>query len=90
MLTACITLFIILLAIYLFYIIKLFREMKTMQEKLTLTVKEAADLIGCSLPTMYNITEREDFTCLVRLGRKKLILKEGLYKWLEQQTGDIK
>ena len=55
-------------------------------EKLTLTVKEAADLVGCSLPTMYDITERADFTCLIRLGRKKLILREGLCKWLNEQS----
>lgn len=55
-------------------------------EKLTLTVKEAANMLGCSLPTMYDLTERQDFTCLVRLGRKKLIIKDSFFKWIEQQT----
>ena len=55
-------------------------------EKATLTVKESAAVVGVSLPTMYEITEREDFACLIRIGRKKLILRDGLIKWLEEQT----
>lgn len=55
-------------------------------EKVTFTVKEAADVAGVSLPTMYSITEREDFTCLIRIGRKKLILKDGFLTWLHQQA----
>jgi hypothetical protein len=57
-----------------------------MNERLTLTVKEAAYLAGLSLPIMYGITERQDFTALIRIGRKKLILKRKFLEWLEEQT----
>jgi len=53
-------------------------------EKATLSVKEAASVIGVSLPTMYELTEREDFTCLLRVGRKKLILREAFERWLRE------
>ena len=55
-------------------------------EKATLKVAEAAKILDVSLPTMYDITERADFTALIRVGRKKLILKSRFYEWLEQQT----
>lgn len=55
-------------------------------EKATLSVKEAAAVIGVSLPTMYTLTEREDFDCLLRVGRKKLILREGLTRWIQKQA----
>jgi len=56
-------------------------------EKPTLTVQEAANLIGVSAPTMYDITERADFTALIRVGRKKLILRTRFLEWLEAQAG---
>jgi len=59
----------------------------TLFEKPTLTVQEAANLIGVSAPTMYDITERADFTALIRVGRKKLILRTRFLEWLEAQAG---
>jgi len=56
-------------------------------ERPTLTVQEAASLIGVSPPTMYDITERADFTALIRVGRKKLILRTRFLEWLEAQAG---
>ena len=61
--------------------------MQANQERPTMSVKEAAELIGVSAPTMYSITERQDFTALIRLGRKKLILKSRFMEWLEAQAG---
>jgi excisionase family DNA binding protein len=58
----------------------------TVFERPTLTVQEAANLIGVSAPTMYEITERADFSALIRVGRKKLILREKFLTWLELQT----
>jgi excisionase family DNA binding protein len=55
-------------------------------EKATLSVKEAAAVVGVSLPVMYELTERKDFSCLLRIGRKKLILREGLLKWMENSA----
>jgi len=59
------------------------------QERPTMTVHEAASFIGVSAPTMYNITERADFTALIRVGRKKLILKQRLLQWLDAQAGHM-
>ena len=59
----------------------------TVLERPTLTVQEAASLIGVSAPTMYDITERSDFTALIRVGRKKLILRTRFLEWLEAQAG---
>lgn len=57
-----------------------------MPEKATLTVKEAAAVLGVSLPIMYEITEQKDFYPLIRVGRKKLILKNRFTEWLQEQT----
>ena len=56
-------------------------------ERKTLTVKEAAEIVGISLPTMYAVTERDDFTALVQIGRRKIILPDKLYAWLDEQAG---
>jgi len=60
--------------------------MQTAQERPTMSVADAAKLIGVSAPTMYAITERKDFTALIRVGRKKLILKNRFITWLENQA----
>ena len=59
---------------------------QTNQERPTMSVMEAAEFIGVSAPTMYAITERADFTALIRLGRKKLILRSRLLEWLDAQA----
>jgi predicted DNA-binding transcriptional regulator AlpA len=58
-----------------------------MQEKATFTVREAANVVGISLPVMYDLTERSDFNALIRIGWRKLILKSRFMKWLDQQAG---
>ena len=60
--------------------------MQQTQERPTMSVAEAAKLIGVSAPTMYAITERKDFNALIRVGRKKLILRSRLYEWLDNQA----
>ena len=55
-------------------------------EKPTMSVTEAANLLGVSAPTMYAITERDDFTALIRVGRRKLVLRTKLLEWLEAQA----
>ena len=55
-------------------------------EKATISVREAAGVLGVSIPTMYELTEREDFNCLLRVGRKKLILRDGLLRWMQEQA----
>lgn len=54
-------------------------------EKATYSVKEAAAVLGVSLPSMYDITEQKGFP-LLRVGRKKLVLKEKFHDWMEEQS----
>lgn len=61
--------------------------MKT--EKLTLTVKEMADLMGISIPKAYELTCIDGFP-VIRVGRKKVIPKESFYCWLNQQSNTTK
>lgn len=55
--------------------------------KPTLTVREAAAIVGVSEPTMYDITHRADFPACITVGRKRVILRHKLYEWMEQQAG---
>lgn len=55
-------------------------------DKPTMSVTEAANFLGVSAPTMYAITDREDFTALIRVGSRKLILRSKLLEWLEAQA----
>lgn len=61
-----------------------------MPEKATFSVKEAAAYLGVSLPTMYELTDREDFFPLLTIGRKKLILKDRFVEWMNQQSATQK
>ena len=60
--------------------------MQNITEKPTMSVTEAANLLGISAPTMYAITDREDFTALIRIGRRKLVLRTKLLEWLDAQA----
>lgn len=57
-----------------------------MNEKPTLTVKEAAAILGVHPVKMYDVTERADFDALIRIGRKKIILTHKFYAWMERMT----
>ena len=54
-------------------------------EKLTITVAEAAEMIGVSKPTMYRITEQQNFPVL-RAGRKKVIPIAEFKQWVSNQV----
>lgn len=56
-------------------------------EKITLSVKEAADILDVSLPSMYKIVRRTDFP-RVDVGRRILIPKALLERWLEARAED--
>lgn len=57
-----------------------------MEDSPTLTVKEAARLVGVHEVTMYNICHREDFDAAIRVGRSIKILRHKLLCWMERQT----
>jgi len=53
-------------------------------EKITLTVHEMAEALGISLPTAYRLAHKAGFPTLP-VGRKLLIPKDGLEKWVHDQ-----
>lgn len=57
-----------------------------MAEKMVLTTKELADVMGCSVPTAYDLVHREDGPPVIRLGRSIRIPVDGLRRWLEEQS----
>ena len=60
----------------------------TNMEPLTVSVTEAARLLGISRPTMYAIIRREDFPSF-RVGGRRLISLAGLQRWIAEQTGGV-
>ncbi len=69
--------------------------MENMQrnEKIALSVKDAAALIGVSKSKMYEIMRREDADFALRLGGRILISRPRLESWIdrmaEQQIGNV-
>ena len=55
-------------------------------EKLTLTVTEAAEALGISRPTVYRLIKSADFP-LLSIGSRRLVPKKALEAWVEAQTG---
>lgn len=53
-------------------------------ERITLTVREMAELLGVSYNTANQLTWRENFP-VIQIGRKKLIPREALDAWLLEQ-----
>lgn len=58
-----------------------------LQGKLTLTVPEMGKLLGVSRPTAYDLANRADFPTL-KVGRRLLIPRAALQKWIEDHTGN--
>lgn len=57
-----------------------------MTEKLTLSVTEAAEALGISRRSMYELLHREGFPTLM-IGGRRLISRELLAEWVRQQAG---
>jgi len=55
-------------------------------DKPVMNVAEVANMLGISKPSVYDMTERADFTALVRIGKRKLILTHKFIEWLEAQA----
>ncbi len=56
-----------------------------MPEKLAITVKEAAILLGVSPPLVYELINREDFPSF-KVGKRRLIGKAALEEWVQIQA----
>ncbi len=54
-------------------------------EKVALSVSEAAELLGVSRPTVYQLLNREDFPSF-RIGTRRLISRSGLEAWVAAQA----
>lgn len=63
-----------------------------MNERIALSVPEAAALIGISKSKMYELMKREDADFSLQLGGRRLVSRERLEAWIEKQaasqTGD--
>ena len=59
--------------------------MKTL-EKMTLSVSDAAVVLGVSRPSVYRLIRSEGFP-VFKIGTRTLISRAGLSEWIEKQTG---
>lgn len=55
-------------------------------EKIALSVSEAAALIGVSKTTMYELLKRSDCDFSVLLGGRRLVSRAKLEAWIDRQT----
>ena len=56
-----------------------------MPERMALSPQEAADILGVSRPTVYELMHRADFPSFP-VGSRRLIPTEGLREWVRNQT----
>ena len=54
-------------------------------EKLTLSVPEAAKVVGVSVSTMYQLVKRDGFPVIV-VGKRLLVPARGLERWIEEES----
>lgn len=54
-------------------------------EKLTLSVPEAAKVVGISTRCMYDVVKIKGFPT-IQIGRRLLVSAKGLERWLEEQS----
>lgn len=64
--------------------------MISVNEKIALSVTEAAELIGVSRPFFYELMRRDDFDAVVQLGRRKVISRTKLEEWMRRQAEEGK
>lgn len=58
------------------------------ENRITISPKEAATMMGISMPTIYELVHRSDFPS-IRVGKKILINMEGLKNWINEQSGMV-
>lgn len=57
-----------------------------MENKIMINSKEAAKLIGVSMPTFYELAAVEGFPC-IRIGKRYLVSVSGLERWVQEHIG---
>ena len=55
-------------------------------DRITISVNEAAQMLGVSRPTLYGLMKNADFPAF-KLGGRRLISRDGLIKWIADQEG---
>ncbi len=58
------------------------------ENRITISTKEAAQMLGVSLPTMYELVHIEGFPS-IRVGKKILVSVEGLRNWVNERSGTV-
>lgn len=58
------------------------------ENRITISTKEAAQMLGVSLPTMYELVHIEGFPS-IRVGKKILVSVEGLKHWVNERSGMV-
>ncbi len=56
------------------------------KNRIAITTEEAAEMLGLSMTTMYELVHAEGFPSM-RIGKKILISVEGLQNWLNERSG---
>lgn len=56
-------------------------------EKLTLSVAEAAKIVGISTSRMYQIVKIKGFPC-IQIGKRLRVSAKGLERWLEEKAAE--
>lgn len=56
-------------------------------QRQTITAKEAADYIGVSKDTIYDLSRKKKIPC-VRVGKRILFRREALDKWMDEQEAE--
>lgn len=59
-----------------------------MEERLTLSVEEAARELGVCSKVVYSLTHRADFPT-IKIGRRTRISREGLREWVRKQENNV-
>ncbi len=60
--------------------------MANMNERIALSVQEAADMLGISKAKMYGVLKSDDCDFAFRLGGRRLISRSKLEAWIDRQT----
>lgn len=61
--------------------------MEELNNRLTYSPTEAAQVLGVSRPTIYTLIKREDFPAF-KVGARTLISVLGLQEWVDNQAGN--
>ena len=53
-------------------------------ERVTLTVQEAVDYTGIGSDKLYELTDRDDFEFVLRVGSRRLLKRKKLEEYIEK------